>query len=114
VAKVHRSTVSRVLAGKSANGRICPATQARIRSAASQLGYVRKPAIRFSLPVLAQPAATVAEPVVVPEPVLVKMPLPPPVVVAPEPVVPAVTEPVVDPETRQDTDKQVATVNAEL
>ncbi len=53
--------------------------------------------------------------VVMPEPVIVETPRPPPVVVAPEPVIPtvAVAEPVVDPETRQDTDKPAADVNTE-
>ncbi|MEI6563455.1 MAG: LacI family DNA-binding transcriptional regulator [bacterium] len=36
-----KSTVSRVLAGKARQGRICPTTQERIRTAARQLGYTR-------------------------------------------------------------------------
>ncbi|MEI6167413.1 MAG: LacI family DNA-binding transcriptional regulator [bacterium] len=57
VAGVDTSTVSRVLTGKAAKGRIASTTQARIRSAANQLGYVPKPLILFS-----RAAALVPEP----------------------------------------------------
>jgi hypothetical protein len=105
VAGVHRSTVSRVLAGQGAKGRICPATQARILTAASQLGYVRKPAIRFSVPVAMERSQEsevrsqneVTEPVPEPgasEPVIPVVPMAEPVAVA-EPSIPA--EPAVEP-----------------
>ncbi len=47
-AGVDKSTVSRVLAGKAATGRICPATQARIRTVSRQLDYHPNPNTRFA------------------------------------------------------------------
>jgi transcriptional regulator with XRE-family HTH domain len=46
-AGVNRSTVSRVLSGKAAQGRISPDTQNRIRSIASQLGYQAGAFVRY-------------------------------------------------------------------
>jgi len=48
-AGVDKSTVSRVLSGKAAQGRICPTTQEKIRTVARQLGYTANPNTRFTM-----------------------------------------------------------------